>query len=71
MPIKGIEITVLKEDGTKVIAGFYNPFTLEDIDFTNADAVSKGVIGVMMTELVPLKEKLDRQERLDGSDSQA
>lgn len=66
MPIKGIEITVIKEDGTKVIAGFYAPWGSADIITTNA-VKNTAIAGMLLQEIVPLKEKLDRQERIGGN----
>jgi hypothetical protein len=61
--MKGIEITVIKDNGVKVIAGFYEPFTDKDFLTTNAysnEETADKIIG----ELPALKEKLDRQERM-------
>lgn len=61
--MKGIEITVIKDNGEKVTAGFYEPWTLEDTLLTNT-ANNERLAGIIMEELQPLKEKLDRQERM-------
>jgi hypothetical protein len=63
--MKGIEITVIKDNGERVIAGFYPPWGLEDIQFINAaEDTGPEIANALLLELPALKEKLDRQERM-------
>lgn len=71
MSIKGIEITVIKENGEKVIAGYYEPWTLEDGFLTTyGNAVGNEALAALISnELVPLKEKIGRAERRQNDDN--
>jgi len=60
--MKGIEITVIKDNGDKVTAGFYEPWQHSDTLTTNANG-NETLAGILMDGLAPLKEKADRAER--------